>query len=103
MGHISNSTAVKSMPLSLERQACVRAIRRANISSELKKEADAFILRNTLPDCGLVPPNCLKAHLINSAKKLGYHSSKIKMLKQLFKSKIGYEGYYLDAGKLKKV
>jgi len=30
------------------------------------------------------------------------HKRKIEELKSLFKSKIGYDGYYLDSGKLKR-
>lgn len=87
----------------LESQPCVRAVRNANLDPKLKKEIDLFIIRNILPDCGRVPPNCLKAHIIRTAKSLGFPGKKIVELEGLFKSDVGYRGYYLDAGKLKKV
>jgi len=88
---------------SLEKQACVKAIRKAILPKDLRKEMESFISRNVLPDCGRVPPNCLKAHLVKKAKEIGLGVKKVNSIKKLFKAKIGYEGYYLDAGKLRKV
>ena len=88
---------------SSDNQVCVKAIRNANLPPRLQKEVESFIKRNTLPDCGKVPPNCLKAHMIKTAKKLKLSNRKIEFLNKLFRSKIGYERYYLDAGKLKRV
>ncbi len=87
----------------VDKQACVIAVRKADIPYELKKEAERFISRNVLPDCGRVPPNCLKAHLLNTASRLGLGKDSLIKLKNLFKSKIGFKGYYLDNGKLRRV
>ncbi|MDP4039676.1 MAG: hypothetical protein Q8P57_03800 [Candidatus Pacearchaeota archaeon] len=93
----------EGLPDSVKSQACVQAIFKSDIPAEIKKEMHFFILRNTLQDCGKVPPNCLKAHLIKTAKTTGVSPKKISSLRNLFKAKVGYKGYYLDNGKLKKV
>jgi hypothetical protein len=87
----------------LRKQACVQAIFKSSLPYEIKSEMRKFISRNTLHDCQRVPPNCLKAHLIKTAKSKHLPESRINKLKKLFKSKIGFKGYYLDKGKLKKV
>ncbi len=83
----------------LARQSCVLAVRKAELPPILKAETEQFIERNILPDCGRVPPNCLKAFMIKTAQKMGL-TKIIPYVKNLFKSKIGYEGYFLDNGKL---
>lgn len=85
-----------------DRQTCVRALRRANLPLILKSEAEQFINRNILPDCGRVPPNCLKAFLIRTVNKMGL-SNLVPYVKKMFRSSIGYNGYYLDAGNLRHV
>jgi len=104
MGHISTPTQRPNGALNLlESQPCIKAIKKARLPFLLRKEIDAFINRNVLPDCGRIPPNCLKAHMIKTAKKLELSDNKISDLKKLFKANLGYKGHYLDAGKLKKV
>tara|TARA_Y100000310_G_C20321153_1_gene640795 strand:- start:216 stop:527 length:312 start_codon:yes stop_codon:yes gene_type:complete len=87
----------------LRRQTCVEAIFNSSLSNKIKTEMRKFITRNIIKDCQRVPPNCLKAHLIKTAKKQHLPQSKISRLRKLFKSKIGFMGYYLDSGALKKV
>ena len=103
MGYLSNISGTAGGTFSINSQSCVIAIRESNLPSELKEEMRLFAQRNTLPDCGRVPPNCFKAHLIKTAKKIGINRNKIDFLKRLIKGKIGYKGYYLDKGKLKRV
>ena len=86
----------------LNRQGCVRRIRQASLPLLLRAEAEKFIERNTLPDCRRVPPNCLKAFMIQTAQRMGLHRI-IPYVKNLFKAKVGYEGYYLDSGELFRV
>ncbi len=81
------------------RQACVIALRNANLPIIVKAQAEQFIERNILKDCGRVPPNCLKAFLIKTIKKMGMTSA-VPYARDLFRSDVGYNGYYLDAGKL---
>ena len=88
---------------SLEEQPCVRAVRNACLPLKLHAELEGFIQRNLLTDCWRVPPNDLKANMVKTAKKLGLKKRIISRLKRLFKSKLGYKGYYLDAGELKRV
>ena len=83
----------------IDRQSCIVAIRRAEFPPVFKAEVERFIERNTLKDCGRVPPNCLKAFMIKTAQKMGM-SNLIPYAKKLFKSKVGYDGYYLDSGNL---
>ncbi|MEK6793053.1 MAG: hypothetical protein AABX96_02140 [Nanoarchaeota archaeon] len=83
----------------LNRQSCVRLIRRAELPVILRAETEQFISRNVLSDCGRVPPNCLKAFMIGTAQRMGLNNI-IPSLKSLFKSEVGYQGYYLDGGKL---
>jgi hypothetical protein len=101
--YLKNTKFYENIPRSVIEQACVKSIYNAKLSTDLKNEIDKFISRNILPDCGKVPPNCLKAHLIKTAKKFGLSRAKINHFKRLFKAKIGFNGYYLDNGKLKKV
>lgn len=89
------------MPRTIAEQACVKAVFKSKLPSKIKEEAMHFISRNILPDCGRVAPNCLKAHLIKSAKEMNLHD-KISYIDGLFKADIGFNGYYLDSGKLKK-
>ncbi len=84
------------------RQSCVRIIRKSNLPVILKAETERFIERNTLEDCGRVPPNCLKAFMIKTAQKMGLERV-IPYVKSLFRSEVGYKGYYLDGGKLFRV
>ncbi len=86
----------------LDRQSCVRVLRQSRLPVILKVEAERFIERNILQDCGRVPPNCLKAFMIKTAQKMGLQRI-IPYVKNMFKSKIGYDGYYLDGGKLFRV
>ena len=86
----------------IDRQACVLAIRKADLPILVKAEAEQFIQRNILQDCGRVPPNCLKAFLVKTIRKMGMEKM-IPYVKNIFKSKIGYKGYYLDAGNLCRV
>ena len=89
--------------MSLDEQPCVRAIRRADIPFELQAELEAFIQRNILADCWRVPPNDLKAHMVKTAKSIGLGKKIINHLKKLFTARIGFKGYYLDDGELKRV
>lgn len=84
------------------KQSCVKIIRNSNLPIIFKAETEKFIERNVLKDCGKVPPNCLKAFMINTAQKMGLYKI-IPNLKNMFKAKIGYEGYYLDRGQLFRV
>ncbi|MBM3232468.1 hypothetical protein FJZ21_03790 [Candidatus Pacearchaeota archaeon] len=86
----------------LNRQSCVRALHQSRLPVILKVEAEKFIERNTLQDCGRIPPNCLKAFMIKTAQKMGLQRI-IPYVKNMFKSRIGYNGYYLDCGKLFRV
>ena len=96
---ISNPNEILS---NRDRQSCVRVLRQSKLPVILKVEAERFIERNTLQDCGRVPPNCLKAFMIKTAQKMGLHRI-IPYVKSMFKSKVGYDGYYLDGGKLFRV
>ena len=86
-------------PLYLNMQSCVIAVRKANLPVTLKIETEHFIERNIIPDCGRVAPNCLKAFMIKTAQKMRLNRI-IPKVKALFRSKVGYDGYFLDAGKL---
>lgn len=101
--YTTNPGPIWSIPQTAKSQACVRALQKYNLSSEIRKEMEKFISRNILPDCGKVPPNCLKAHLINTAKRFGISHTQLSKLKNSFKAKVGFKGYYLDNGKLMKV
>ena len=102
MGQTSKLSSILESP-SLARQPCVKAIISANLPPSLRRELEAFIQRNILSDCIRVPPNCLKAHIIKTARKLNMTEKKVNELKKLFRSKIGYDGYYLDAERLRRV
>lgn len=86
----------------VNRQSCVRVMRESDLPVILKAETEMFIERNTLPDCGRVPPNCLKAFMIKTAQRMGLNRI-IPYVKSLFRARVGYEGYYLDNGKLFRV
>ena len=101
MGTNHKNSVYGTLPKSVVAQACVRAIYKAKISKAIEKEAGRFISRNILPDCGKVPSCCLKAHIIRIAKKLGISRDKISSIKNIFKSELEHDNYYLDAGKLK--
>ena len=88
---------------SIREQPCIRAVKRANLPNKLKQELEKFIERNKLPDCDKVSPHCLKAHMVHTAKKLRLRGKEIESLKTLFRARIGYKGFYLDAGELKRV
>lgn len=75
------------------------AVRSSDLPVLVKAQAEQFIERNILIDCGRVPPNCLKAFLVSTVKRMGLHHM-IPYVKGLFRSEVGYEGYYLDAGNL---
>src|SRR3989344_3491855 len=83
----------------LDRQSCVLAVRRAELPPILKAEVEQFIERNVLPDCGRVPPNCLKAFMVWTAQKMGL-ARLVPYIKNLFRSSVGFQGYFLDSGKL---
>lgn len=100
---ISNSSVQQGASFYVERQPCVIAVRKAKLLPELKTEVEGFIKRNVLLDCGRVPPRCLKAHIVKTAKKIGLSEKRIYFLKKLFRARIGWNGYYLDAGKLRRV
>ena len=103
MGYTKLTSKEESESDLTDRQACVRAVRGSTLPTELKREAEKFISRNTLPDCGRIAPNCFKAHLLNTASSLNLRKSQIEKIKNLFRSKIGFQGYYLDNGKLRRV
>jgi len=42
-----------------------------------------------------------KAHLLVTARKMGYSDIRLNNLMKLFRSKLGHNGFYLDAGKLR--
>lgn len=98
-GTINNPNEIQN---NLNRQSCVRVLRKSKLPVILKAEAEKFIERNVLQDCGRVPPNCLKAFMIRTAQKMGLQRI-IPYVKNMFKSTIGYDGYYLDSGKLFRV
>ena len=98
-GTIQRSEAYAHQRRYLERQACVLAVRKADLPPILKAEAEQFIRRNVLPDCGRVPPNCLKAFMIKTVQRMGLVDI-IPYVKDLFKAEVGFRGYYLDNGKL---
>lgn len=79
------------------------ALKNSELPNEYKREVGKFIERNVLPDCGRVPPNCLKAHMIRLAKIFRFRKKDIDYVKNLFRGSIGYDGYYLDRGRLKRV
>jgi hypothetical protein len=98
-GTINNPNEISN---NLNRQSCVRVLRKSKLPVILKVEAEKFIERNVLQDCGRVPPNCLKAFMVRTAQKMGLQRI-IPYVKNMFKSRIGYDGYYLDNGKLFRV
>ena len=85
----------------VDNQACVKAFRKADFPQEYKKNIEKFISRNVIPDCGRVAPNCLKAHMIKTAKKFGLKN--IDKIKGLFRARVGFNGFYLDGEKLRRV
>jgi len=110
-GTINNPNNEIGKPLSLGsnpainltgKQDCVIAIRQSRLPIILKAEAEKFIGRNILSDCGRIPPNCFKAFIVKTAQKMGLDKI-VPNVKKMFKSDIGYNGYFLDSGKLFKV
>ncbi len=102
MSHTINLQQYEILRKYIDRQACVLAVRNAELPIIVKAETEQFIQRNILQDCGRVAPNCLKAFIINTIKKMELDNM-IPYVQKLFKSNIGYKGYYLDAGKLCRV
>lgn len=86
----------------VDSQACVIAVRKSQLPAIVKQEAEQFIERNVLPDCGRIPPNCFKAFLVKTLKSIGMPEI-VPKIKSLFKASIGYQGYYLNAGNLYRV
>lgn len=103
MGYLRKTKEHENLPKNIAGQACVRAILSSNLPGNIKEEMKKFILRNIIPDCQRVSPHCLKAHLINTSISMGLSDKEVEKTKNLFRARVGYEGYYLDAGKLKKV
>ena len=93
----------EKLPKNVLGQPCVQALKNSPLPLGLKLEGFNFIKRNILEDCNIVPPRCLKAHLVKKAQNLGFGEKEMKSVKSLFRAKIGFQGYYLDNGKLKKV
>ncbi len=85
----------------LPNQPCIRAV--LGLPTKLRDAGLRFIRRNKVTEQGHVSPHCLKAHLITKAYEFHVSERQIRQLKTLFKSRVGYQGYYLDAGKLRKV
>ena len=98
-----NSEVYEPLPKSVLAQACVRAIYSARLSRQIEKEAEKFISRNILPDCGKVPSCCLKSHIIRAARKFRISRSKLSLIKNIFKLELEHDKYYLDAGRLKRI
>jgi hypothetical protein len=86
----------------LAKQPCVIAVRKADLPPIMKAEAELFIHRNILPDCGRVPPNCFKAFLIKTAQRMGLRNI-VPSIHHLFRANVGFNGYYLDGGQLKRI
>jgi len=87
------------IPKSALNQSCVKALYNSNLPLKFKNEGFKFVKRNLISDCNKVAPSCFKAHLLKTAEKFKINSDKVN---NLFKSKIGFNGYYLDNEKLKK-
>ena len=98
-GTIQQLAKYEPLRKNIDRQACVIAMRKAELPLIFKAEVEQFIDRNVLPDCGRVPPNCLKAFMIKTAQRMGL-TKIMPYVKNLFKSDIGFKGYFLDGGKL---
>lgn len=98
-GTIQQLARYEPLRKNVDRQACVIAIRRAELPPIFKAEVEQFIDRNVLPDCGRVAPNCLKAFMVKTAHRMGL-TKVIPYVKKLFRSDIGFKGYFLDSGKL---
>ncbi len=86
----------------VDSQSCVIAFRKAELPIVFNAEVEQFIERNVLLDCGRVPPNCLKAFMIGTAQRMGL-TKLVPYIKNLFKSDVGFKGYFLDGGKLFRV
>lgn len=87
----------------VNKQACVKAVHKAKLPETFKRDLDRFIYRNIIPECGRISPHCLKAYMIKKAKQKGFSERFVERVKGLFKGKVGYEGYFLDNGRLRKV
>lgn len=81
------------------------------LPDSLISEMGLFVSRNNIIDgCDVNKnslscccPNCLKAHALNYAKKLGMNKSYILALQMMIEGNIGHNGYYLDGEELIKV
>jgi len=100
MGRISKPSADANV--FHNRQKCIKSVFDANLPPNFKKEIKSYIFRNLSYE-NTIGPCCLKAHIVVTAKRLGYTEKRIFMLKKLFKSRIGHNGFYLDAGKLRTI
>ncbi len=83
----------------VDSQSCVIAFRKAELPIIFNAEVEQFIERNVLPDCGRIAPNCLKAFMVGTAQRMGLVKI-IPHITKLFKSDVGFRGYFLDGGKL---
>ncbi len=86
---------------SLDNKSPLRELLSTLLPPALKKEIVEFSRRNILPDCGLIPLCCLKAHAIKMAKEMGYDG--IVLLLQAVLPAQDHDGYYLDSDELKKI
>lgn len=102
MGTISTSRVPSAAKLisSLDNKSPVRELLSALLPLSLKNEAMEFYKRNIMPDCGLVPVCCLKAHMIKTAREMGYDGI-IPLLEALLPAK-DHDGYYLDGEELRR-
>ena len=81
------------------------------IPSNLVDEVESFIMRNTLNVStvnnsitqGRCCPQCLKAHILRTAKKRGFNQKMKTYLKCLFPHEEGHLGYYMDQGAIIKI
>jgi len=94
------TTHIRYAKIDHTNQPCIKALEKGRLSLILKKELDEYIARNLL-DENFINPCCLKAHLLVTARKMGYSDIRLNNLMKLFRSKLGHNGFYLDAGKLR--
>ena len=74
----------------------------------LLEEAREFINRNSitkdrLSDKKVCCMRCLKAHLMNRSKELGFEEEIVENFPLIEDEIAGHSGYYMDEGKLKRV
>ncbi len=74
----------------------------------LLEEAREFINRNSitkekLSDKKVCCMRCLKAHLINKSKELGFEEEIVENFPLIEDEIAGHSGYYIDEGELRKV